>query len=249
MRRGKKPRDGQGKNRKEKEQDESAPIPFNDNVKAYMRETEMGVDVPYKPSISPTSLIGWGPAVATNTPTGLHEIAVRNIRLVGGGRPHSEGEQTFERIDMARWIRGAKPIYFSSIEQKEGMIKTIEGSRKTPKPISQTRVFRQMVKRLQKEHGNNYGAFVKAFNKKFDPAEFRKRAEAAHELKVQRAMIAHSGTVKEAITKYALKGEHPTVQYAEDTYSRLATYHARGSTYRPADAAKFDAKMKTLLPA
>lgn len=212
-----------------------------------MRDTEMGVDVPYKPSMSPNSLVGWGPAVATNTSTGLHEIAVRNMRILAGGRPHSEGEQTFDHTDMKRWLGAGKPIYFSSIEQKEGMVKTLQGSRKDPKPIFETKIFQGLVASLKKEHGDDYGAFVKAFNTKFNPVAIRQRMDAAHETKVQRALTGRSDTVKEAIAKYAVKGEHPTIQYAEDTYSRLASYHARGSTYRPADAAKFDAKMKTLV--
>lgn len=235
------------RDRKEKEKDETVPPPLNEATKAYIRELEMGIDIPYKPSFTPSSLTGFGPAVATNTPTGLHEIAVRNMRLLAGGRPHSEGEQTFELLDMTRWIRGQKPIYFSSIEQKEGMVKTLQGSRKNPKPIVETKLFEKLMKRLKRKHGDNYGAFVDAFNAKFDPVTLRQELDAAQEKNVWQAITGHSGTVKEAIAKYALKGEHPPIQYAEKTYDRLAMYHARGSTYRPADGAKFDAKVQTLV--
>lgn len=207
----------------------------------------MGVDIPYKPSITPDSLVGWGPAVATNTASGLHEIAVRNMRLLAGGRPHSEGEQTFEHTDIARWMIAGKPMYFSSIQQKEGLVKTLQGSKKTPVPIFDIKTFKDTFVKLQKEHGKDYGAFVKAFKSTFDPVSIRAKEEAKQQAKVQHALTTKSGTVKEAIAKYALKGEHPPVQYAHDTYGRLAMYHAHGSTYRPADAAKFDAKMKTLV--
>lgn len=207
----------------------------------------MGVDVPYKASISPSSLVGWGPAVATNTSTGVHEIALRNMRILAGGRAHSEGEQTFDHPDVKRWLGAGTPIYFSRMEQKEGMFKMLRGHKKDSEPIFETKMFQGLVARLRKEHGDDYGAFVKAFNAQFNPVTFKQAMEAAHKRKSESALTARSGTVKEAIAKYAIKGEHPTIQYGEDTYSRLASYYARGSTYRPADAAKFDAKMKTLV--
>lgn len=240
-------RDAKRKPRKEKEKNETAPIELNDATKAYIREQEMGVEVTYKPSFTPKSLVGWGPAVATNTATGLHEIAVRNIRLMGGGRPHSEGEQTFEGIDMQRWLKGGKPIYFSSMQQKKGMLKTLQGSKKGPTPLVETKAFDVLMQRLKNDHGNDYGAFVKAFNARFDPAAMRQQLDAQQADKARRLFTRHSATVKEAVAKYALKGDHPTVQYAEDNYGKVAVYQARGSTYRPADGAKFDAKMKTLV--
>lgn len=219
---------------------------LSDAAKQYIRDTEMGVELTYNPSVTPSSLIGWGPAVATNTATGLHEIALRNIRVLAGGRPHSDGEQTFEGIDMKRWLAGGKPIYFSSFEQKEGMVKTLEGSKKGPTPLSETKIFKKIIAGLQKKHGEDYGAFVNAVEA-IDPAVLRQRIEAAHQAKIQHTLTTRSRTVKEAIAKYALKGEHPPIKYSEDTYGKLAKYHALGSTYRPADGAKFDAKMKTLV--
>lgn len=259
-------------NDKKKDEDEknSGLGAMDEEVRAYIREQEVGgVARPYTPCTTLESLVGWGPAVATNTALGQADTVMRNVRVMGGGRPHAEGEQSFKINDVKTWLSRNKPIYFSSIEQKKAAMETLSHEKR--EKVIQANMD-AIVQEIQKKNGNNWGAFVGAFKEwaaKMPSTEHGKklavslgehatpeawlRAAAEHKANANLDALAvgyktqNTKTTREAIVKYALKGEHPEVKYSQDVWGKLAMYHAHGSTYRATDGEKFDEKMRKLI--
>ncbi|KAK7718395.1 hypothetical protein SLS64_002348 [Diaporthe eres] len=259
---------------KKKERDEAANSGLNsldEEVQAYVREQQVGgPERAYKPSVTLESLVGWGPAVATNTALGQADMAFRSVKVLGGGRGAGEEEQSFKIDDVKKWLVANKPIYFSNVEQKKAVIQTLSHE-KRDKLVQKS--MDAIVKGIQKKNGNNWGAFVASFKEwaaKLASSEEGKqlgeslvksnarpedwlraaaeaRATAKLENMARRYKTQNTNNTKEAIQKYVLKGEHPEVKYAEDVYGKLATYHAQGSTYTIADGVKFDERIKKLI--
>lgn len=245
---------------------------LSEEVQAYVREQQVGgPERLYTPSVTLESLVGWGPAVATNTALGQADMAARSIKTLGGGRGAGEEEQSFKIDDVKKWLVANKPIYFSNVEQKKAVIETLSHERRN------RLVQENMLSIVKKEiggSGNNWGAFVESLKEwataysssdrgrkmqdegliKSDarPEEWLKavaEAKAASQLDDHARDFKTQNTknTREAIHKFVLKGEHPEVKYAEDVYGKLATYHAQGSTYTIADGAKFDEKIRKLI--
>lgn len=269
-RQARKPRSDNDKKKDEDARNNGGMAAMDEAVRAYVREQEVGgVERPYTPSTTLESLVGWGPAVATNTALGQADIAVRNMRIMGGGRPMAEGEQSFKINEVKTWLARNKPIFFSGVEQKKAVMETLSHD-KRDKVVQ--RNIDATVREIQKTTGNNWGAFVEGLKKwaaELPSTEHgRKIAEAAGKHATPEALLKafaqhkadanlsalaqtyktqNTKTTREAIVKYALKGEHPEVRYAEDVYGKLAMYHAHGSTYRISDGEKFDEKMRKLI--
>lgn len=245
---------------------------MSEEIQAYAREQEVGGPMTlYKPSVTLESLVGWGPAVATNTALGQAEMAFRSVKTLGGGRGAGEEEQSFKIDDVKKWLVANKPIYFSNVEQKKAVIETLSHEKRD----KMVRWYMHgIVKRIQGENGNNWGAFVgslKEWAKELASSEEGKKLSGDGLVKsdarpeewlkaLAEARVAarldnlatkfktqKTKNTKEAIHKFVLKGEHPEVKYAEDVYGKLATYHAQGSTYTVADGAKFDDKIRKLI--
>ncbi|KAG8159755.1 hypothetical protein KVR01_010392 [Diaporthe batatas] len=259
--------------KKEREQAKATGMKgLSEETQAYAREQEVGgPEVVYTPSVTLESLVGWGPAVATNTALGQADMAARSIKTLGGGRGTDEGEQSFKIADVKKRLSANKPVYFASIEQKRALIETLAPARaeKMLKAFMQAR-----VDQCRLSSGENWGASVaslKAWATEYASSEEGKEmvdvgliesgATPEKWLKLVSAFNAvswmdgeaarfktqNSEKTKEAVHKFVLKGEHPEVKYAEDVYSKLATYHAQGSTYTIADGAKFDEKIRKLI--
>lgn len=259
---------------KKKERDEakkSGLDSLDEEVQAYVREQAVGgPERAYKPSVTLESLVGWGPAVATNTALGQATMAFRSVKVLGGGRGAGEEEDSFKIDDVRKWLVANKPIYFSNVEQKRAVIETLSHEKRenlVQKFMTRT------VKEIQKENDNNWGAFVESFKawaaklasseegKQLGESLVKSNARpedwlrAAAEAWAAAVLEDHSRKYKtnntkktrEAIQKYVLKGEHPEVKYAEDVYGKLATYHAHGSTYTIADGVKFDERIRKLI--
>lgn len=265
-----KPRSDDDKKKREDDAKNGDMSAMDAEVRAYVREQEIGgVARAYTPSTTLESLIGWGPAVATNTALGQADLAVRNMRLMGGGRPYVEGEQSLKFNEVRTALARNKPIFFTTIGQKKAAMETISHEKR--ERVIQ-RNMDATIQEIQKTTGDNWGAFVGAFKEwsaKMPSTEIGKklagsvgknptpeawlRALAEYKANANLNALAvgyktqNTKTAREAITKYALKGEHPEVKYAEDVYGKLAMYHAHGSTYRAADGQKFDEKMRKLI--
>lgn len=265
-----KPRSDNDKKKDEDERNNGGMSAMDEEVRAYVLEQEVGGrGTPYTPSTTLESLVGWGPAVATNTALGQADIAMRNVRVMGGGRPLVEGEQSFKINEVKTWLSRNKPIFFSSIDQKKAVMDTLSHEKK--EKVIQANMD-ATVREIQKTTGDNWGAFVgalKEWSAKMPSTELGKklapsvgenatpeawlRATAEYKANANFAALAegyktqNTKTTREAIAKFALKGEHPEVKYAEDVFGKLAMYHAHGSTYRTTDGDKFDEKMRKLL--
>lgn len=267
MRKGKGRKDDDKK--KEKEAAKGSGLKaLSEEVQAYVREQQVGgVERPYKPSVTLESLVGWGPALATNTALGQADMAFRSVKTLGGGRGADEEEQSFKIDEVKRWFVENKPIYFSSVEQKKAVIQTLSHEKRS-KLVQ--KYMDATVRNIQKKNGNNWGAFVgslKAWAADLASSEKGKqlgvkgnarpedwlkaaaeaRATAALEKLATRYKTQNTTNTKEAIHKFVLKGEHPEVKYAQDVFGKLATYQAQGSTYTIADGAKFDEKIRKLI--
>ncbi|KAK2598336.1 hypothetical protein N8I77_011756 [Diaporthe amygdali] len=258
--------------KKDKEASSSSGMKsLDEEVQAYVREQQVGgPERAYKPSVTLESLVGWGPAVATNTALGQADLAFRSVKVLGGGRGAGDEEQSFKIDEVKKWLVANKPIYFSNVEQKKAVIQTL-AHEKRDKMVQKYKD--AIVKEIQQKNGNNWGAFVeslKAWAAQFAstdkgkklgeslikanarPEDWLKvaaeaRADAQLEDMARKYKTQNTKTTREAILKYVLKGEHPEVKYAEDVYGKLATYHAQGSTYTAADGAKFDEKIRKLI--
>lgn len=268
----KKPRSDDDKKKKDGDEAANSGLKsLDEEVQAYVREQQVGgPERAYKPSVTLESLVGWGPAVATNTALGQADMAFRSVKVLGGGRGAGEEEQSFKIDDVKKWLVANKPIYFSNVEQKKAVIQTLSHE-KRDKLVQ--KFMDAIVKDIQKKNGNNWGAFVgsfKAWAAKLASSEKGKqlseslvksnarpedwlkavaeaRATAELENMARKYKTQNTKNTKEAIQKYVLKGEHPEIKYAEDVYGKLATYHAQGSTYTIADGVKFDERIRKLI--
>lgn len=265
-------RDDDEKKKKEREEAANSGLKsLDEEVQAYVREQQVGGPVRlYTPSVTLESLVGWGPAVATNTALGQADLAFRSAKVLGGGRGAGEEEQSFKIDEVKKWLVANKPIYFSNVEQKKAVIQTLSHE-KRDKLVQ--KFMDATVKEIQQKNGNNWGTFVESFkawaaklasSEKGEQlgehlvksnarpedwlkaaAEARADAELNNMAKIYKTQ--NTKNTREAISKYVLKGEHPEVKYAEDVYGKLATYHAQGSTYTIADGAKFDERIRKLI--
>lgn len=244
---------------------------LDEEVQAYVREQQVGGPVrAYQPSVTLESLVGWGPAVATNTALGQANMAFRSVKVLGGGRGAGEEEQSFKIDEVKKWLVANKPIYFSNVEQKKAVIQTLSHE-KRDKLVQ--KLMAATVKEIQQKNGNNWGAFVQSFKawaaelassekgkqlgeslvkSNARPEDWLKAAAEARATAVlddiaKKYKTQNTKNTKEAIRKHVLRGEHPEVRYAEDVYGRLAAYHAKGPTCTIADGVKFDERIRKLI--
>lgn len=209
-----------------------------------------GVERAYTPSTTLESLVGWGPAVATNTAMGQADTAVQNLRVMGGGRGHAEKESGFELIDVQRSLSSGTPIYYSNAEQKRGVKLTLcQGAVEEAAEMVQEMI----VRKLQRRHGENYWAFVADYNERGGEEGIKKKAREIVEttylssVEGDKRSLRGNEKTREAINNYAVKGDYPQVKYAEDLWGKLAMYAAHERSYRPADAVKLEQKVRTLI--
>lgn len=205
---------------------------------------------PYTPlTTSLDSLLQWAPAVATNTALGQVAMAAQSMRVLAGGRRFHEFEQTFDVEDEIRWRTQAKPILYSSVEQKAAALRMLAP---TKRETQVARAMEEMVDRLKDKHGDDYGAFARAYDA-LGEVEMKRLAEEKVDQRLMDyandfAMVrTKNKTTREGIAKFVLKGEYPPVPTAPDNLSKLARYHAQTPMYRPVDGAKFDAKFQELV--
>lgn len=199
------------------------------------------------------TLLGHGPAVATNTALGQAEIAIRNMRIIAGGRGvASQRESSFELRDINRWKSAGKPIMYSNVNQmKSAALMLAPGKLEK---IAE-RIHDALVKKWQDKYGDDYAGFVNQYTAAGGLDGIMKRARHTAQRQFDNVVEdrqlrrTKNKTTREAITKFALLGDHPVVKPAEDTWGKLAMYAAHERSYRPVDAASFEAKVRTLVKA
>lgn len=244
-------RDGEREEGEEEEEEEFGfeaiknMLTKTEALKQYQDELEKGVVRDYTPSTTRESLFGWGPAVATNTAIGQAETALRAMRIMGGGRAYAELEQSFNLTDEYRWRTAGKPVMYSRLEQKEASVTMMNPQWAENK--AQKRVD-GVIEWMKRKHGTNYSAFVEDYQKRGGEAGIRDEAEELSEsIREHHLKKTKNESTRVAIANYAVKGDHPKVEHAEDKWGKLARYHASNPGYRPADAAKFDEKVRSVI--
>ena len=80
------------------------------------------VATPFTPSLTLESLAGHGPALATDCSLGKMETGMRNMRILGGGKPFDpSGPYSAPDDRVKRYYQEKKPIFFDDVEEKNWM--------------------------------------------------------------------------------------------------------------------------------
>ncbi|KAK3396567.1 hypothetical protein B0T20DRAFT_381171 [Sordaria brevicollis] len=116
---------------------------------AYVSTLEQGVVTEYVPKLNPDLLLGYGPPVATDVSLGKVETAIRTMRILGGGQPFNpeSGVTSDPTAVKHRYVHEKKPVFFSSVEEKEWVKDSLDKfalakgpEKKTKKMILETSV-------------------------------------------------------------------------------------------------------------
>ena len=91
---------------------------------AYIDAEEQGVVTTYTPSATLAEYSGYGPAIATDSPLGKVESAMRSMRILAGGKPFcADGYYNDDKATLKRYREEKKPVFFDDIKEKEWLVK------------------------------------------------------------------------------------------------------------------------------
>ncbi|EGO51437.1 hypothetical protein NEUTE1DRAFT_118402 [Neurospora tetrasperma FGSC 2508] len=151
--------------------------PPTEEEKAFLRGLEQGKVTEYVPKLTPDTLLGYGPPLATDASLGKVESAMRTMRILGGGLPFNDqsGVTSDPTAIKHRYVHEKKPVFFSSVEEKEWVKESLdkfavsEGpEKKTKLKILETSVLgkyeepkyveslSETVKMVEKYHGGTF---------------------------------------------------------------------------------------------
>ncbi|KAK3489505.1 uncharacterized protein B0T23DRAFT_385624 [Neurospora hispaniola] len=151
--------------------------PPTEEEKAFLRGLEQGKVTEYVPKLTPDTLLGYGPPLATDAALGKVESAMRTMRILGGGLPFNDqsGVTSDPTAIKHRYVHEKKPVFFSSVEEKEWVRESLdkfavsEGpEKKTKQKILETSVLgryeepkyveslTETVKMVEKYHGGTF---------------------------------------------------------------------------------------------
>lgn len=86
----------------------------------YVNKVEQGVVTPYTPSVTLEDFAGHGPAMATDSPLGGMEAAMKSMRILGGGKPFCpDGYYNDPKDSLKRYWEEKKPLFFDDVREKE----------------------------------------------------------------------------------------------------------------------------------
>ncbi|EAA35804.1 hypothetical protein GE21DRAFT_115 [Neurospora crassa] len=102
--------------------------PPTEEEKAFLRGLEQGKVTEYVPKLTPDTLLGYGPPVATDAALGKVESAMRTMRILGGGLPFNDqsGVTSDPTAIKHRYVHEKKPVFFSSVEEKEWVRESLD---------------------------------------------------------------------------------------------------------------------------
>jgi hypothetical protein len=93
---------------------------WNAQEQELVNRIEQGVVTAYTPVVTPETLMGHGPAIATNTAIGQIETAMRSMRILGGGRGFNTEIITDDpKRRFQRYYHDKEPLFFDTPRQKE----------------------------------------------------------------------------------------------------------------------------------
>ncbi|MDB5910663.1 MAG: hypothetical protein JWP34_4777, partial [Massilia sp.] len=95
-------------------------LTWSKDEQAYIDADEQGVVTKYTPSATMADYSGYGPAIATDSPLGKVESAMRSMRILAGGKPFcADGYYTDDKATLKRYREEKKPVFFDDIKEKE----------------------------------------------------------------------------------------------------------------------------------
>ncbi|KAK1783675.1 hypothetical protein QBC45DRAFT_959 [Copromyces sp. CBS 386.78] len=108
---------------------------------AFLRGLEQGKVTEYVPKLTPDTLLGYGPPVATDVALGKVESALRTMRVLGGGLPfnNQSGVTGDPTAVKHRYLHEKKPVFFSSVEEKKWLEESLDKFAMSQGPKSKTK--------------------------------------------------------------------------------------------------------------
>ncbi|KAK3949540.1 hypothetical protein QBC32DRAFT_326898 [Pseudoneurospora amorphoporcata] len=115
--------------------------PATEEEQAFLRGLEQGKVTEYVPKLTPDTLVGYGPPVATDVALGKVESALRTMRILGGGLPfNTESGVTSDPTAVKhRYLHEKKPVFFSSVEEKKWLEESLDKFALSQGPKSKTK--------------------------------------------------------------------------------------------------------------
>ncbi|KAK0657411.1 hypothetical protein B0T16DRAFT_401651 [Cercophora newfieldiana] len=129
-------RDDKKKKKKEQFEDEQGKMVLTPEEQALMNQIEQGVVEDYVPKLTAKEILGYGPAVASDTRTAKVETVMHAMRMLGGARTFNSdaGVTGDTREVVTRLYHEKKPVFFNSAEEKAWMESSQKGMKiKGPK--------------------------------------------------------------------------------------------------------------------
>lgn len=99
-------------------------LTWSKEEQAYINAQDQGVVTKYTPSATLADYSGYGPAIATDSPLGKVELAMRSMRILGGGKPFcADGYYADDKATLKRYREEKKPVFFDDVKEKEWLVK------------------------------------------------------------------------------------------------------------------------------
>lgn len=110
--------------KKDFDEDKYYKLTWSKDEQAYIDANEQGVVTNYTPSATLADYSGYGPALATDSPLGKVESAMRSMRILAGGKPFcADGYYTDDKAMLKRYREEKKPVFFDDVKEKEWLVK------------------------------------------------------------------------------------------------------------------------------
>ncbi|KAL1862793.1 hypothetical protein VTK73DRAFT_6610 [Phialemonium thermophilum] len=92
---------------------------WTEEQKSYFDRVEQGVVTPYAPALESESLLGHGPALATDGSMAQVESAMRAMRILAGGRPFNlDSYYSDPKDNVRRYLHEKMPVFFDNVHEK-----------------------------------------------------------------------------------------------------------------------------------
>ncbi|KAB5549764.1 hypothetical protein GE09DRAFT_183239 [Coniochaeta sp. 2T2.1] len=109
--------------KKDNDDDKFYKLTWSKEEQEFIDADEQGVVTKYTPSATLADYSGYGPALATDSPLGKVESALRSMRIVGGGKPFCpDGYYTDDKATLKRYREEKKPVFFDDVKEKEWLV-------------------------------------------------------------------------------------------------------------------------------
>lgn len=116
-------RDNKKPKKKFVDEDKYYKLTWSKDEQAYINAKEQGVVTKFTPSATLADYSGYGPALATDSPLGKVESAMRSMRILAGGKPFcADGYYNDDKATLKRYREEKKPVFFDDLKEKEWLV-------------------------------------------------------------------------------------------------------------------------------